>query len=154
MVGFHTGWGVSYDFYAERAWARLGFEDLDDFLERSYVAGFAGDDPADLRAMLACWRAAAERPPGLEAIEARCLFLPCDTDASPGVRRLSREVDPELHEKSPSARRTSERTRSSGARSRPSPARRSDPSARPSATARATRGATAWTRSGPSSAPR
>ncbi|EGB03212.1 hypothetical protein AURANDRAFT_4343, partial [Aureococcus anophagefferens] len=76
----YAGWGVSYDFYAERAWARLGFEDLDDFLERSYVAGFATDDPDDLRAMLACWRAAAERPPGLEAIEARCLFLPCDTD--------------------------------------------------------------------------
>ena len=150
----YAGWGVSYDFYAERAWARLGFEDLDDFLERSYVAGFAGDDPDDLRAMLACWRAAAERPPGLEAIEARCLFLPCDTDASPGVRRFSRAVDPEIHEKSPSGRRTSERTRSSGARSRPSPARRSDPSARPSATARATPGATAWTRSGPSSAPR
>ncbi|KAH8044486.1 alpha/beta hydrolase [Aureococcus anophagefferens] len=96
----YAGWGVSYDFYAERAWARLGFEDLDDFLERSYVAGFATDDPDDLRAMLACWRAAAERPPGLEAIEARCLFLPCDTDAPPGVqrsRRLSRAF--ENHEK-------------------------------------------------------
>ncbi|KAH8047815.1 alpha/beta hydrolase [Aureococcus anophagefferens] len=53
--------GASYDFYAERAWARLGFEDLDDFLERSYVAGFATDDPDDLRAMLACWRAGDRR---------------------------------------------------------------------------------------------
>ncbi|KAH8056093.1 alpha/beta hydrolase [Aureococcus anophagefferens] len=89
----YAGWGVSYDFYAERAWARLGFEDLDDFLERSYVAGFATDDPDDLRAMLACWRAAAERPPGLEAIEARCLFLPCDTDAPPGAYFRAGEIE-------------------------------------------------------------
>ncbi|KAH8068161.1 alpha/beta hydrolase [Aureococcus anophagefferens] len=88
----YAGWGVSYDFYAERAWARLGFEDLDDFLERSYVAGFATDDPDDLRAMLACWRA-GERPPGLEAIEARCLFLPCDTDAPPGAYFRADEIE-------------------------------------------------------------
>ncbi|KAH8046033.1 alpha/beta hydrolase [Aureococcus anophagefferens] len=123
----YAGWGVSYDFYAERAWARLGFEDLDDFLERSYVAGFATDDPDDLRAMLACWRAAAERPPGLEAIEARCLFLPCDTDAPPGVqrsRRLSRAF--ENHEKSSPMRlaRTSE-DEIEAREVAPSPARRS-----------------------------
>jgi len=85
----YAGWGVGYQFYRDEIW-REGFESLEDFVERSYVGGFARDDPDDLRAMVRTWRAAPPAPPGLEDIKARVLLAPCDTDA---YFRVSEVVD-------------------------------------------------------------
>ena len=74
----YAGWGVGYDFYAEKTWKR-NHETLDAFLRESYVAGFKDDDPDDLLAMLTTWLAAPEDVP-LEGVKADCLLLPCDTD--------------------------------------------------------------------------
>ena len=45
----YAGWGVGYQFYRDEVWRAGGFESLEDFVERSYVGGFARDDPEDLR---------------------------------------------------------------------------------------------------------
>lgn len=91
----YAGWGVGYQFYRDEVWRDGGFESLEDFVERSYVGGFARDDPDDLRAMVRTWRAAPPAPPGLENITARVLLAPCDTDAYfrvPEVAELAQRI--------------------------------------------------------------
>ena len=91
----YAGWGVGYDFYRDEVWRDGGFESLEDFVERSYVGGFARDDPEDLRAMVRTWHAAPPAPPGLENIKARVLLAPCDTDAYfrvPEVEALAQRI--------------------------------------------------------------
>ena len=124
------GWGVGYDFYRDEVWRDGGFESLEDFVERSYVGGFARDDPADLRAMVRTWRAAPPAPPGLENIKARVLLAPCDTDACfrvPEVAELAQRI---------------------------SGSRRAPPGVSPTATAPATPSGPAWSPSGVADGPR
>ena len=50
----YAGWGLSPSFYREEEFLRpeVGdFKNLDDFIERGYVSGFAGADGHDLLAM-------------------------------------------------------------------------------------------------------
>ncbi|KAJ1458868.1 Alpha/Beta hydrolase protein [Pelagophyceae sp. CCMP2097] len=76
----YAGWGVGYEFYRDKVWAKDGFASLEDFLE-SYVASFADDDPDDLLAMVRTWRACAvPSATDLRRITAQVLLLPCDTD--------------------------------------------------------------------------
>ena len=91
LVDFRAG-GL---FYRDEVWRDGGFESLEDFVERSYVGGFARDDPEDLRAMVRTWHAAPPAPPGLENIKARVLLAPCDTYARfrvPEVAALAQRI--------------------------------------------------------------
>jgi len=80
FASIYAGWGVGPEFYRGQHW-RPQFASLEDFLERSYGGGFADDEPDDLLAMVRTWRATPRfSPADLNAISARVLLVPCDTD--------------------------------------------------------------------------
>jgi homoserine O-acetyltransferase/O-succinyltransferase len=85
----YAGWGMSQDFYrAGLHRAAFGAADVQEYVKRDWVGGFAGSRAADLYAQAQTWYAhdisAAAHGGDLEAalrsIRARVLLLPVETD--------------------------------------------------------------------------
>jgi len=92
----YAGWGVSLDFYRNEVWKQSSrdgkpFSSREDFVERSYVGGFAGGHPLNLLAQVDTWKSADiakahGMPPGitlkeaLQRIQAKVYYMPCTTD--------------------------------------------------------------------------
>ena len=85
----YAGWALSQEFYRDHLY-RTAFEaaDLDAFLAANWNGRFAVRDPSNLMAHLATWQAAdisvgaygGDLPTALNAIRARVLLMPGDTD--------------------------------------------------------------------------
>ena len=100
----YAGWGLSPSFYREEEFLRpdVGdFKDLDDFLERGYVEGFAGAEGHDLLAMLHTWdtgdvsanpRFKGDKKAALGSIRAKTFLMPCESDRYFTVEDLRREA--------------------------------------------------------------
>ena len=100
----YAGWGLSPSFYREEEFLQpdVGdFADLDDFLERGYVSGFAGAEGHDLLAMLHTWDTGdvsanpqfkGDKKAALESIRAKTFLMPCESDRYFTVEDLRREA--------------------------------------------------------------
>jgi homoserine O-acetyltransferase len=75
----YAGWAYSAAFYRGELYKNLGFKSLDDFLAR-----WEDDHDAyhmqDLLAMLWTWQNTTFAPEKLNAITARTIVMPCDSD--------------------------------------------------------------------------
>ncbi len=89
MGRIYAGWALSQTFYRREMWRGLGFESLEDFLERSWEANFLRRDRRDLLAQLATWQAGdisandlyrGDLEMALAGIKARVLLMPSATD--------------------------------------------------------------------------
>ena len=86
----YAGWGLSQDFYREELYrTALGAPDLETFLREDWEAGFTAHPAADLYAQALTWMHAdisageaydADLPRALQAIRARVLLMPGETD--------------------------------------------------------------------------
>jgi len=85
----YAGWALSQEFYREDLHrSAFGAADLESFLAANWNGRFAQRDPANLMAHLATWQAAdisagacgGDLPRALNAIRARVLLMPGDTD--------------------------------------------------------------------------
>lgn len=86
----YAGWGLSQDFYREELFrTALGAPDLETFLRTDWEESFAQHRAADLYAQAVTWHEAdvsagpiygGDLPRALEAIEARVLLVPSETD--------------------------------------------------------------------------
>lgn len=100
----YAGWGLSPSFYREEEFLRpeVGdFKNLDDFIERGYVSGFAGADGHDLLAMLHTWDTGdvsanphfkGDKKAALASIRAKTFLMPCESDRYFTVEDLRREA--------------------------------------------------------------
>ena len=84
-----AGWGLSQAFYRERRYEAMGFESLDDFLDRFWEPRFIERDANNMLAMFATWRCSdisanalydGDIKKALGAIKARTLVMPSWTD--------------------------------------------------------------------------
>jgi len=89
MGRIYAGWALSQTFYRRELWRGLGFGSLEDFLVRSWEAGFVRRNMHDLLAQLWTWQhsdiAANDLYRGdlamaLAGIKARVLLMPSATD--------------------------------------------------------------------------
>jgi homoserine O-acetyltransferase len=89
MGRIYAGWALSQTFYRRELWRGLGFKDLEDFLVRSWEAGFLRRDMRDLLAQLWTWQAGdisandlyrGDLPMALAGIKAKVLLMPSATD--------------------------------------------------------------------------
>ena len=89
MGRIYAGWALSQTFYRRELWRGLGFKDLEDFLVRSWEAGFLRRDMRDLLAQLWSWQAGdisandlyrGDLPMALSGIKAKVLLMPSATD--------------------------------------------------------------------------
>ena len=89
MGRVYAGWGMSQEFYRERAWAGIGFASLEDYLIRAWEWNFLRRDADNLLAMLWSWQNAdisangmyqGDLDKALGAITARTLLMPSETD--------------------------------------------------------------------------
>jgi len=89
MGRIYAGWALSQTFYRRELWRGLGFKDLEDFLVRSWEAGFLRRDMRDLLAQLWTWQAGdisandlyrGDLPMALAGINAKVLLMPSATD--------------------------------------------------------------------------
>src|SRR5436190_2972786 len=89
MGRIYAGWALSQTFYRRELWRGLGFASLEDFLVRSWEAGFVRRNMHDLLAQLWTWQhsdiAANDLYRGdlamaLAGIKARVLLMPSATD--------------------------------------------------------------------------
>ena len=89
MGRVYAGWGMSQDFYRERAWAGIGFASLEDYLIRAWEWNFLRRDADNLVAMLWSWQNAdisangmyqGDLAKALGSITARTLLMPSETD--------------------------------------------------------------------------
>jgi len=99
----YAGWGLSPLFYQQEEFLRADigdFKDLDDFVERGYVAGFDGAEGHDLLAMLHTWdtcdisanpRFEGDLKAALGSIRAKTYLMPCETDRYFTVEDVARE---------------------------------------------------------------
>lgn len=86
----YAGWALSQDFYREQLYrTALGAPDLETYLRTDWETGFAGNRAADLYAQALTWAAAdisanelydGDLTPALQAIRARVLLMPGETD--------------------------------------------------------------------------
>lgn len=82
----YAGWGLSQDFYrAKLHQTALGAPDLETFLKTDWEDAFGANDAADLYAQALTWyhadiAAGGDLPKALQAIEAKVLLLPGETD--------------------------------------------------------------------------
>jgi len=89
MGRIYAGWALSQTFYRRELWRGLGFKDLEDFLVRSWEAGFLRRDMRDLLAQLWTWQAGdisandlyrGDLQMALAGIKAKVLLMPSATD--------------------------------------------------------------------------
>jgi homoserine O-acetyltransferase len=89
MGRIYAGWALSQTFYRRELWRGLGFKDLEDFLVRSWEAGFLRRDMRDLLAQLWTWQAGdisandlyrGDLQMALSGIKAKVLLMPSATD--------------------------------------------------------------------------
>ena len=89
MGRIYAGWALSQTFYRRELWRGLGYKDLEDFLVRSWEAGFLRRDMRDLLAQLWTWQAGdisandlyrGDLPMALSGIKAKVLLMPSATD--------------------------------------------------------------------------
>jgi len=89
MGRIYAGWALSQTFYRRELWRGLGFKDLEDFLVRSWEAGFLRRDMRDLLAQLWTWQAGdisandlyrGDLAMALAGIKAKVLLMPSATD--------------------------------------------------------------------------
>ena len=89
MGRIYAGWALSQTFYRRELWRGLGFKDLEDFLVRSWEAGFLRRDMRDLLAQLWTWQAGdisandlfrGDLEMALASIKAKVLLMPSATD--------------------------------------------------------------------------
>jgi homoserine O-acetyltransferase len=89
MGRIYAGWALSQTFYRREMWRGLGFTSLEDFLVRSWEAGFVRRDRRDLLAQLWTWQNAdisandlyrGDLQMALSGIKARVLLMPSATD--------------------------------------------------------------------------
>ena len=89
MGRIYAGWALSQTFYRQELWRGLGFTSLEDFLVRSWEAGFVRRDLHDLLAQLWTWQHAdisandlfrGDLEMALAGIKARVLLMPSATD--------------------------------------------------------------------------
>jgi len=89
MGRVYAGWALSQTFYRQELWRGLGFTSLEDFLVRSWEAGFVRRDMGDLLAQLWTWQHAdisandlfrGDLEMALASIKARVLLMPSATD--------------------------------------------------------------------------
>ncbi|WP_404788874.1 alpha/beta fold hydrolase [Altericista sp. CCNU0014] len=85
----YASWAASQAFYREGLYYSLGYESLEDYLVRSWEAGYRKRDPHNLIAMLDTWlrcdlsdNAAYQKdyPRALKSIQAHTLVMPSTTD--------------------------------------------------------------------------
>ena len=84
----YASWAASQAFYRERLYRALGYNDLEDYLQRVWEPSYRRRHPADLLAMLRIWMAndvsaaqhAGDLSAALGAIRARTLVLASATD--------------------------------------------------------------------------
>jgi homoserine O-acetyltransferase len=89
MGRIYAGWALSQTFYRRELWRGLGFSSLEDFLVRSWEAGFVRRNMSDLLAQLWTWQHSdisandlyrGDLPMALAGIKARVLLMPSATD--------------------------------------------------------------------------
>lgn len=89
LARVYAGWGLSQAFYREEIDLKLGFNSLQDFIERDWEPRFAEKDGNDLLAMIWTWQhadiSAGRRYSGdlsaaLRAIVSQALVMPSETD--------------------------------------------------------------------------
>jgi homoserine O-acetyltransferase len=89
MGRIYAGWALSQTFYRRELWRGLGFTSLEDFLVRSWEAGFLRRDMRDLLAQLWTWQAGdisandlyrGDLQMALSGIKAKVLLMPSATD--------------------------------------------------------------------------
>ncbi len=89
MGRIYAGWALSQTFYRKEMWRDLGFKDLEDFLVRSWEAGFLRRDARDLMAQLWTWQNSdisandlyrGDLQMALAGIKAKVLLMPSATD--------------------------------------------------------------------------
>mmetsp|Transcript_9013 Transcript_9013/g.12580 ORF Transcript_9013/g.12580 Transcript_9013/m.12580 type:complete len:732 (+) Transcript_9013:260-2455(+) len=86
----YAGWGLSSEFYEEKVYLDLGFENLEDFSVNGYEKGFANGDVNNLLAQVKTWCAGdlsladvrfnGSIEAAMKAITARVVWMPCTTD--------------------------------------------------------------------------
>jgi homoserine O-acetyltransferase len=89
MGRIYAGWALSQTFYRRELWRGLGFGSLEDFLVRSWEAGFVRRDMHDLLAQLWTWQNSdisandlyrGDLAMALSGIKATVLLMPSATD--------------------------------------------------------------------------
>ena len=89
MGRIYAGWALSQTFYRREMWRGLGFTSLEDFLVRSWEAGFVRREAPDLMAQLWTWQNGdisandlfrGDLEMALSSIKARVLLMPSATD--------------------------------------------------------------------------
>ncbi len=89
MGRIYAGWALSQTFYRRELWRGLGFTSLEDFLVRSWEAGFVRRDMGDLLAQLWTWQHSdisandlyrGDLQMALSGIKAKVLLMPSATD--------------------------------------------------------------------------
>jgi homoserine O-acetyltransferase len=89
MGRIYAGWALSQTFYRRELWRGLGFADLEDFLVRSWEAGFLRRNMHDLLAQLWTWQHSdisandlyrGDLAMALAGIKAKVLLMPSATD--------------------------------------------------------------------------
>ena len=89
MGRIYAGWALSQTFYRREMWRGLGFTSLEDFLVRSWEAGFVRREAPDLMAQLWTWQNGdisandlfrGDLEMALSSIKAKVLLMPSATD--------------------------------------------------------------------------
>src|SRR5882724_5401238 len=89
MGRIYAGWALSQTFYRREMWRGLDFTSLEDFLVRSWEAGFVRREAPDLMAQLWTWQNGdisandlfrGDLEMALSSIEAKVLLMPSATD--------------------------------------------------------------------------
>jgi homoserine O-acetyltransferase len=89
MGRIYAGWALSQTFYRRELWRGLGFTSLEDFLVRSWEAGFVRRNMGDLLAQLWTWQYGdisandlyrGDLQMALAGIKAKVLLMPSATD--------------------------------------------------------------------------
>lgn len=101
MGRVYAGWALSQEFYREELWRGIGFTSLEDYLVRSWEAGYARRAPEDLLAQMWTWQHGdisahpdfnGDLPAALRSIKARVLLMPGDHDQYFRVEDNRREM--------------------------------------------------------------
>jgi len=89
MGRVYAGWAMSHAFYRDEVWREAGFNSLEDYLVRGWDSAFARRDANDLLAQIGIWQRGdisacaafgGDMGRALEAIKARILLMPGQTD--------------------------------------------------------------------------
>jgi homoserine O-acetyltransferase/O-succinyltransferase len=102
MCRVYAGWGMSQSFYREELWRSIGCSSLEDYLVSQWETGFLRRDPANLLAHMWTWQNAdisansiynGDLKKALDAIKARAVIMPSETDLYFQVEDNRREVE-------------------------------------------------------------